>query len=45
LKYFKNTKKSEPDIELPKDEDRDEEQTVETDITTSTSGEGDDWIS
>lgn len=46
LKYFKNTKKSEPaDIELPQDEDRDEEQTVETDTTTSTSGESDDWIS
>lgn len=46
LKYFKNTKKSEPaDIELPKDEDRDEEQTVETETTTSTSGESDDWIS
>ncbi len=44
LKYFKNTKKSEPDIELPKDEDRDEEQTVETDTTTSTAGESDDWI-
>lgn len=45
LKYFKNTKKSEPDIELPKDEDRDEEQTVETEATTSTAGEGEDWIS
>lgn len=45
LKYFKNTKKSEPDIELPKDEDRDEEQTAETETTTSTAGEGEDWIS
>ena len=45
LKYFKNTKKSEPDIELPKDEDRDEEQTVETETPTSTAGESEDWIS
>ena len=45
LKYFKNTKKSEPDIELPKDEDRDEEETVETETTTSTTGGGEDWIS
>lgn len=45
LKYFKNTKKSEPEIELPNDEDRDEEQTVETETTTPTAEEGEDWIS
>lgn len=44
LKYFKNTKKSEPEIELPKYEDRDEEQTVETETTTPTTETNEDWI-
>lgn len=44
LKYFKNTKKSEPDIELPKDEDKDEEQTVETETTTPATEANEDWI-